>query len=259
MAVCTLLLPVVVAGCATSRFLEPTREQVLQEILPSSVQIVLEQDGRRFRSASGVVIAARPSAQGTDCFILTSGHTVTRLSGQEEVYVLFERYRGTGTKARASVLARRETDNLDLALLSAKTSRCFAAQPGPPPVLGEGIWVIAFPWGRNMKLVSGIVSQVNPEAPRDHEPLPSIMVDASVSYGASGGGVYEARTGRLIGLVEGYGTASVSLGDNVSPRYIDVPVPGETYVTPFAAIQQFLHEAGYADLLKDRQKAKPWW
>jgi hypothetical protein len=28
------------------------------------------------------------------------------------------------------------------------------------------------------------------------------MVDASVSYGSSGGGVYEARGGGLIGLVE---------------------------------------------------------
>lgn len=36
------------------------------------------------------------------------------------------------------------------------------------------------------------------------------MVDASVSYGASGGGVFDARTGGLIGLVEGYRTARVT-------------------------------------------------
>lgn len=29
------------------------------------------------------------------------------------------------------------------------------------------------------------------------------MVDASVSYGSSGGGVYAVRSGRLVGLVEG--------------------------------------------------------
>jgi len=244
------LLLAVVTGCTTRRFAEPTREQVLEAILPSSVQVVLERDGIRFRSASGVVIAARPSAQGSECFVLTSGHTVNRLSGLEEIYVLFDRHRGAGTKVPATVLAERETDRLDLALLRAQTARCFAARPGlRPPALGEAIWVIAFPWGRNMTLVSGIVSQINPNGPGDKGLPPKLMVDASVSYGASGGGVYEMRTGSLIGLVEGYGTARVTLGDATSPRYISVPVPGETYVIPLASIRQFLDEAGYAGLL----------
>lgn len=246
-------LLVALAGCASGRLWEPTREQVLQTILPSSVQIVLEQDGRRFRSASGVVIAARPAPRGTDCFVLTSGHTVTRLSGQEKIYILFDRHRGEGIKAPATVLARRESDDLDLALLRTEASRCLAARPGIPPPLGEPIWVVAFPWGRNIKLTSGIVSQVNPDAFGDHRLPSSLMVDASVSYGSSGGGVYEARTGRLVGLIEGYGTASVSVGDDKPLRYIDVPVPGETYVTPVPAIQRFLDEAGYAELLGGRR------
>lgn len=248
---CSLLLALA-SGCATGRLPAPTREQVLQAILPSAVQVVIEHhDGRRLRSASGVVIAQRPAADGTDCFVLTSAHALIRPPEEAEAYVLFDRHRGAATKARAVVLARREAEGLDLALLRIRTGRCSAAPLGPPPTLGEAVWVVAFPWGRHMKLSGGIVSQVEPEAAGENG-ASRIMVDASVTYGSSGGGVYEARTGRLIGLVEGYGTASVSLGGD-SPRSINVPVPGETYVTPPAAIRRFLDQAGYGNLLGDRR------
>ena len=68
-----------------------------------------------------------------------------------------------------------------------------------------------------------------------------------MSYGASGGGVYDERTGRLLGLVEGYRTARVSF--NGDAQYIDVPVPGETYVVPLADIRRFLMQADRKDLL----------
>jgi hypothetical protein len=38
------------------------------------------------------------------------------------------------------------------------------------------------------------------------------MVDASASYGASGGGVFDVDTGALIGIVEGYRLAQMSSG-----------------------------------------------
>ncbi len=248
LAICVMILAVN-SGCAIGRLWEPTREQVLERILPSSVQIVLERDGQRFRSGSGVAIAARPSARGTECFVLTSGHTLSRRSGQDRVFVLFGRHHGAGTKAPATVLAQRETEELDLGLLRAQGNECFPAEFGRPPALGEPIWIVAFPWGRNMMLVGGIVSQVNLEQPGDRDMAPRLMVDASVSYGASGGGVYDGRTGRLIGLVEGYRTARVSFKGEASPQYIDVPVPGETYVVPLADIRQFLIQADQADLL----------
>ncbi len=102
-----------------------------------------------------------------------------------------------------------------------------------------------------MTLASGIISQVNPETPSNHETDMRLMVGASVSYGGSGGGVYDAHTGGLIGLVEGYRTARVTLRGASSSGYVDVPVPGETYVTPLVEIRRFLTEAGYASLLED--------
>jgi len=94
--------------------------------------------------------------------------------------------------------------------------------------------------------VGWIRSQVNGDQPGDRGTAPRLIVDASVSHGA-GGGVYDERTGRLLGLVEEYGTARVSCGGDA--RYIDVPVPGETDVVPLAAIRRFLVPADRQDLL----------
>ena len=256
LAVCLIILAVS-SGCTISGLWEPSREQVVERILPSSIQIVLERDGQRFRSGSGVAIAARPSARGTDCFVLTSGHTLSRPSGQDRVFVLFGRHHGAGSKAPATVLAHRETEDLDLALLRTQTTECFPAKFGRPPWFGDPILVVAYPWGRNMTLVGGIVSQVNMDQSGDPDTAPRLIVDASVSYGSSGGGVYDGRTGRLVGLVEGYRTARVSFQADTS-QYIDVPLPGETYVVPLADIRRFLSEADQKDLLGElRATAKP--
>jgi S1-C subfamily serine protease len=237
-------------GCAVAPGAPPTREHTLRQVLPSAVQVVVEQEGRRVRSGSGVVLAARSTPQGTDCYVLTSGHTLARGNGQEAVYVLLGRHEGQGVKARATVLAQRDTSDLDLGLLRVSGGPCTPTRFGEPPTLGQEIWVVAFPWGRHLTLVSGIVSQVNREAPIDAPgPAPQLMVDASVSYGSSGGGVYEARRGGLVGLVDGYRTARVSLPGDRSPGYIDVPSPGETNVTSLSHIHRFLMETGHAGLL----------
>jgi hypothetical protein len=251
----------VFAGCATSDLFGPTREQVLKGILASSVQVILEnQEGRRFRSGSGVAIAVRPGSAGTNCFVLTSGHTFSGEAKRTETYVVLGRHEGALTKVRATVLAHRDTEDLDLALLSVRTDRCFAARPGRPPDLGEPVWVASFPWGRGMTLSRGIVSQIqiNEPAPADPETGSRLMVDASVSYGASGGGVFDGRTGGLVGLVEGYRTARVSAQGAPSPWYVDVPVPGQTFVTPLVDIRRFLEETGYAGLLRS-PAGRPRW
>src|SRR5262245_53568282 len=87
-----VLTAVLIGGCSLGRLWEPSRDQVLQRILPSAVQVVLEQqEGRRVRSGSGVTIAARPTGHGYDCFILTAGHFVTGMEGKRQIYVLFDR------------------------------------------------------------------------------------------------------------------------------------------------------------------------
>jgi len=238
------------AGCTVAPAREPSREDVLDRLLPSAVQIILENpEGRRFRTGSGVVIASRPKGQALECFVLTSGHTVADTKGQKAIYLLFGRERGAGTKEVGSLVAYRDTADLDLALLRAESDECVPAHLAVPPRLGEAIWVVTFPWGRNLVLARGIVSQVNGDSATDREVTPRLMVDASVGYGASGGGVYSARDGGLIGLVEGYRTARVTSQGSEPSWYIDVPMPGQTLVTPLSEIRRFLAETGHSELI----------
>lgn len=242
------IILVLSTGCAIQGFFGPSREDVIAQIVPSSVQIVLERDGQRFRSGSGVVVATRRSERGTECFVLTSGHTLSHRSDQDRVFILFGRHRSAGKKEPAVVVAHGDTGEIDLALLRAPTAECVPAQFGNAPSLGEPIWVVAYPWGRNMTLVGGIVSQVNLDQPGDYATAaPRLIVDASVSYGSSGGGVYDGA-GRLVGLVEGYRTARVSFEGHTSPQYITVPVPGETYVVPLADLRRFLIQVDQTNL-----------
>jgi serine protease Do len=69
------------------------------------------------------------------------------------------------------------------------------------------------------------------------------MVDASVSYGASGGGVFEAATGALIGVVESYRTARMTV-PTTPEKVLDIPVAGETTLVSSAAIVRFLSASG---------------
>jgi S1-C subfamily serine protease len=250
-AVGTVIVGALVSGCALAALREPSREEVLQRILPSAVQIVVEQqEGRRVRTASGVVLGSRSTDRHSACFVLTAGHTVAGIAGQKGVYVAFGRYRREVQKAAATVVVYRDTPELDLALLRAEAAHCVPApRTAGAPVLGESVWVVGFPWGRHMTLASGIVSQINADDAADPETASQLMVDASVSYGSSGGGVYEARRGALIGLIKGYSTARVSAHGADPPWYIDVPVPGQTFVTPLSDVRRFLSETGYADLI----------
>ena len=69
------------------------------------------------------------------------------------------------------------------------------------------------------------------------------MVDASVSYGSSGGGVFDAHSGELVGIVETYRTAKVTIPE-MKDRVLEIPVPGETTLVPASVILQFMQDFG---------------
>jgi S1-C subfamily serine protease len=105
--------------------------------------------------------------------------------------------------------------------------------------LGDEVWVIAFPRGRQMTVASGTVSQVGTGSEADAVEGPVRQVDTSVSYGASGAGVFDAETGELIGVVEGYRTAQVAARDTPD-KPLEIPIPGETIVISAQVIRRFL-------------------
>lgn len=244
------LVSLAAAGCGGAWVRETSAERALDYILPSSVQVVLEQEeGRRFRSGSGVMIGARTTPAGTDCFVLTSGHTFAGPGRDKNAYVLSRRHEGAGVRTPATLLAVSETDGIDLALLGTKTPDCAVASLGKPAQLGEGVWVVAFPLGRELTVSRGVISQVRRGARSRPGSAGRLMVDAAVTYGASGGGVFRADTGELVGLVEGYSTARVAFEGVSSPAHIDVPIPGQTFVTPIGDVVEFLRGNGHGPLV----------
>jgi hypothetical protein len=60
----------------------------------------------------------------------------------------------------------------------------------------------------------------------------------------SGGGVYQEATGRLLGIVEGYRSASVALKDRTHTFSLKVPMPGETFVIAVEQMREFLKGSG---------------
>jgi S1-C subfamily serine protease len=228
---------VLVAGCSTPVAPPLSPDQVLERVLRASVQIVAEHAGDRVRSGSGVIVASRAGAQQSECVILTTAHTVSGLPKGTRVLALFDRDRGPGVSLGAELLAPEGAGGPDLALLRTQPPQCVPIQLGRLPRLGDPVWTVGFPWGRGLRLTGGVVSQVPPAR---------LMIDASVASGASGGGVFDARNGHLLGLVEGLGTARVAV-DTPTNQYIDVPMPGETYVIAVPTIRKFLQNAGYSD------------
>jgi S1-C subfamily serine protease len=125
------------------------------------------------------------------------------------------------------------------------------ARGASAPALGDPVWAVGFPFGGAMTLAGGIVSQV---AAATSDAPSRLMIDAPVGYGTSGGGVY-TETGALIGMVAGFTTARVSSRDTAAAWFIDVPVPGQTLVTPLADLSRFLARHGRGDLLSVRGRA----
>ena len=72
-----------------------------------------------------------------------------------------------------------------------------------------------------------MVSKVNLDDQGNPRLGSALVVDASVAYGMSGGGVLDAETGQLVGLIEGYGIARLPFGQKPTLQYIDVPSPAK--------------------------------
>lgn len=226
-------------GACASAPVATERGELLRRILSSTVQLRAERDGGVRRAGSGVVLGS----DGSRTLVLTTRHFLEPVVRQQ-VWVVVP---GSGRRAKGEVSAI--SDEADLALVEVSGVALPAVTLRDAARLGDDVWVVGFPWGRRLTVVQGIVSQIASET--DDAPLegPARMVSASVSYGVSGGGVYDAEDGALIAIVEGYRTARVSV-EKTPERTVDIPVPGETTVVPADAIRRFLIAAGREDVLR---------
>jgi serine protease Do len=220
----------------------PSKNEVIAHTLATTVQLVTERPGGARRSGSAVVLG-----HGSDgrAFVITAHHVLAPEPEQR----LAVQFADGQRKAGATLLA--SDPDLDLALLAVSGPGDGAARLRQEAFLGDEVWVVAFPWGRRRTVVKGVVSQiaVPEEETDDAAPIggPIRLIDASVSYGMSGGGVFDAGTGDLLGIVRGYRTAQLSVqGSDAQP--LQVPLAGETTVVSAAQIACFLAANGFAHL-----------
>jgi hypothetical protein len=234
-----LALVLTAAGCAASAPRVADRSELIRRFLGSTVQLRSEREGGARRAASGVVVASDPASRRA--WIVTVRHFLGP-SKPQEVSV---RMPGQTAELPAVVFAvSAEELGLDIAIVEVE-------HPGLTPVrlkegnsnLGDEVLIVAFPWGQRLTVVGGIVSQIVSVPGESLISGPARMVDAPVSYGSSGGGVYDARTGELIGIVETYRTANISIPE-LKGRVLEVPVTGETVLVPASVISRFVQDFG---------------
>ena len=222
------------SGCASAPPASD-RGDLVRRILTSTVQLRTEREGGARRAASGVVVAADAAAQRA--WIVTARHFV-HPPRRQQVSV---RLPGRRSSVNASIAF--VSEDMDLAVIEVQGLDLVPARLKPTASLGDEILLVAFPWGRRFTVISGVVSQI---AGPDGEMLvegPPRMVDASVSYGSSGGGVFDAQSGALLGIVESYRTAKVAIPE-AKDRVLEVPIAGETTLIPAPVILRFLVASG---------------
>jgi S1-C subfamily serine protease len=234
-----LAFALAVAGCSSL----PTAGEgpaLIRRILDSTVQLRSEREGGAQRAASGVCVATDPATRRA--WILTVRHFL----GPSRPQAVSVRRPGETAELPAVVFAVSDEElGLDIAIVEVTT------ETGLVPVrlkrdrsnLGDGALVISFPWGQRLTVVRGIVSQMVAVSGDSLVSGAARMVDAHVSYGSSGGGVFDARTGELIGIVETYRTAKITIPE-LKDRVIEVPVPGETVIVPAPVLLQFMRDFG---------------
>jgi serine protease Do len=233
-----LALALAAAGCSSTPF-KNDRPELIRRILASTVQLRSEREGGAQRAASGVCVATDPASRRA--WILTVRHFL----GPSRPQTVSVRRPGQTTELPAIVFAVSDEElGLDIAIVEVQDPGLTPARlKREPSNLGDDALVVSFPWGQRLTVVRGIVSQLVSIAGESLVTGPARMVDAHVSYGSSGGGVFDARTGELIGIVETYRTAKITIPE-LKDRAIEVPVPGETVLVPATALLQFARDFG---------------
>lgn len=243
--VAILVAVAALAGCTTLNGSDH-RARVLAHTLTSTVQLFdLRQDDTR-RAGSGIVLG--PAAGSNDTLILTTRHFLEPLT--EQTILVVDPLRRKQQKAHIVAVSKES----DLAIVAVSGLKLTPVSLKREARLGDSIWVVAFPWGSRRTVVSGVVSQIawgeNPDAVPIAGPVK--LIDAAVSYGASGGGVYDANDGKLLGIVRSHRSAKLALPGDDEPK-VKIPVAGETTVVSTQEIHAFLKAQNLDYLLEARR------
>jgi S1-C subfamily serine protease len=163
--------------------------------------------------------------------------------------VITQERQGEVMEYPVEVAATGQVPEMDLALLRVPGEELKPAELAADTELelGEDVVVAACPFGKSLSLSGGMLSQV--EWDTESKGPKMVKTDAPIGYGASGGGIFSAETGKLLAIVEGYRTAKVGFAVADKDYSFDVPMPGETFAAPTSKVRKFLESKGYSRLL----------
>jgi S1-C subfamily serine protease len=221
-----------------------SRRATVAAVLKSSVRVQVMQGGELKRAASGVVVAVSQVDGKPVSMVVTNEHVVSAKELPGASYQVVVDAPGGAQSYEARLQGEGAVPALDLALLAvpgaALTPATFAADDEVS--VGDEVVVVGAPFNHGLSLSHGMLSQVElgDGAPSE------LKTDAPVGYGASGGGVFSAETGHLVGVIEGYRTAQVQIpGETGTGGWsFDVPMPGETFASAVAKVRRFVAEKG---------------
>ncbi len=250
-------------------------------VIAQSLRVLVFDGSEVTRSGSGVLLSsvpadappARPDAVDGDNrapsetrwrnVLVTNAHVVAPASAAENL-----RYRvilespspeEEGAEFEAALLASGEVPAMDLALLTFEGPRLTPVTLASPDELrvGAGLVAIAAPYGRELSASAGILSRIDYERGPDQELRAALLkTDASIGYGASGGGLFSRASGHLIGIIEGYRTAKLTFPVDGALYSFDIPMPGETFAAPVEKLVRFVRESGFGDLVDSQRAAR---
>ena len=162
-----------------------------------------------------LTVAAKPPIMGAGVFIKEGIITVAHAVGESETEVWFvnnnEEFIGTVIKINTEI---------DLALLEVKDTHRYAYL-GLNPKIGDHICVVGDPGGYEDTITFGRITHFTKE---------KLMVDARVSFGNSGGGVFDKK-GRLLGIIH-----------HIEPSRYKWPGDWINVAIPAKTIKAFLEE-----------------
>jgi putative serine protease PepD len=181
---------------------------VAQKVLPSTVQIVAEYDGKdQGATGSGFVLDDKGH-------IITNNHVVAEAAADNGPIEIIDQ---DGNHSKAKVIGRSTV--YDIAVLDApKTKGLKPVSFGSAQQMrvGETVVAIGSPLGLSATVTSGIISAVNRpvttgEGANDNSYINAVQTDAAINPGNSGGPLVN-----LQGQVVGVNSAIASLGSQVS-------------------------------------------
>ena len=240
-----------VPSAAAPGFSAPSRPERIRTALAQNVRVVVADAGKAVRSASGVAIGTGYVAEGAITYVMTNAHVVAPQQGENpRFYVLLDLPTGDVQEFHAKLEAQGTVPENDLAVLSVLGISIAPARLAEDVdlLVGDDVFVVAAPYGRSLSVSGGLVSQIDYADGVKRVPA-MIKTDAAIGFGASGGGIFSAKTGELLGIVEGYRTAKVTIPVEPESVSFDVPMPGETFAAPTAKIRRFLEAKGLGKVL----------